>query len=333
MRYLFVSLSLMFLLRQSPQGETKETKQPSAASQRGSEESPVFVKQIPSPKTQEESAQDAKERADKTKNDRKLVEFTGILALLGFLQLVVFSIQSYYLRKTVQAAGEQAEDMKRAITESARSATAVEKVAQHLESSICTAIEQSKSLESTVRETARFASAMERAAEHIAASSEVARASVNSINQQMRAYLVVDIGSAVYQDRANNKKFQAIPSIVNAGLTPAHKVSFIARAAILPNPLPDDFAFPLPDAPSGTSVIGPRQTITICPIVDDFCDDGDVEAIKAGNQGQGLYTWGVFTYEDIFGKPQYAKFCQLYTWFPDGKTWGYFANRHNEISK
>jgi hypothetical protein len=97
--------------------------------------------------------------------------------------------------------------MKRAITESARSATAVEKVAQHLESSICTAIEQSKSLESTVRETARFASAMERAAEHIAASSEVARASVNSINQQMRAYLVVDIGSAVYQDRANNKKF------------------------------------------------------------------------------------------------------------------------------
>jgi hypothetical protein len=194
-------------------------------------------------------------------------------------------------------------------------------------------IAQSKSMQLSVAEAARLASAMEVVSKEIAVSSKAAMASVTAINQQMRAYLCVVIGTALYQDRAKNLKFQTVPSIVNAGLTPAHKVSFSASAAILPAPLPADFTFPLPAPTSGTSVIGPRQNITVTPVVEDFCDDSEIEGIKHAAQGKALYTWGIFTYEDIFGNPQYTKFCQIYTWLQDGKTtWGYYADRHNDAS-
>lgn len=142
----------------------------------------------------------------------------------------------------------------------------------------------------SVAEANRSASAMESIAKEISVSSKAALASVTAINQQMRAYLCVIIGAALYQERAKSLKFQAVPSIVNAGLTPAHKVSFRASAAILPIPLPEDFGFPLPPATSGTSVIGPRQNITVSPYVEDYCDDAEVEGIKSGTQGKALYT-------------------------------------------
>jgi hypothetical protein len=318
---------------ENPGKKSSAPEKPPAQEQRGTKDSPLFIKQIPTPKTEEESAQDAQERKEKTANDRKLVQFTGILALVGFLQLVVFGLQSYYLRKTVLAAGEQGEDMKRAIAETSRSATATEKVAKHIESNLETDIQQSKSMEESVAEAARLAAAMEQVAKDIAVSSQAATASVSAIGQQMRAYICVVVGTAIYQERGRSMKFQAVPSIVNAGLTPASKVSFQAKAAILPSPLPDDFKFPLPGIVSGTLTVGPRQAITASPWVDDFVDDSEVEGIKNASSGKCLYTWGLLTYEDIFGKTQYTKWCHSYTWLADGKTtWGYYDQRHNDAS-
>jgi hypothetical protein len=290
--------------RQPQQTQSRSAKQPASADQRGTEKFPLVIKQVPTPKTDAEAAQEAKDRKEKTANERELVRFTGwlvvatlILAVVGFFQLFVFGDQARQLRKTVKAAAEQSEAMERSIAEATR-----------------------------------LASAMEVVAKEIAVSSKAALASVSAIGKQMRAYLCVVIGTAIYQDRAKHLKFQAIPSIVNAGLTPAHKVSFIASAAILSIPLPEDFAFPLADKPSGESVIGPRQDITVGPIVPDFCDDADIEGIKRGDQGRGLYAWGTFTYEDIFGDAHYTKFCHMYTWRPDDKTWGYYQGRHNEAN-
>jgi hypothetical protein len=88
-----------------------------------------------------------------------------------------------------------------------------------------------------------------------------------------------------------------------------------------------------PVSRAGVLFIGPRQNITVSPIVKDSVDDTEVEGIKSGQQGKGLYAWGIFTYEDIFGKPQYPRFCHLYTWLADGKTtWDYDDNRHNDAS-
>lgn len=234
------------------------------------------------------------------------------------------------MKQTVEATAQQNEDTKRAIRETSRSATATEQVARHIETSIQTSLGQSESMQRSVAEAARLASAVEIVAKEIAVSSKAATASVSAINRQMRAYVRVVTGSAVHQDRIKNLKFQAIPSIINAGLTPAHKVAFKASAAILPIPLPADFTFHLLDNPSGQSVIGPRQEITISPIVSDFCDDADIEGIKTTASGNGLYVWGILTYEDIFGDSHYTKFCPLYTWLQNGKTWGYYADRHNE---
>ena len=184
----------------------------------------------------------------------------------------------------------------------------------------------------SVAEASRSARAMEVIADKIAVSAQAATSSVSAINQQMRAYLCIVVGSAVHQERAKNLKFQAVPSIVNAGLTPAHKVCFKACAAILPHPLPGDFKFPLPETANNTAVIGPRQNMTISPIVEDFCDDSEVDRIKRGTGDKALYAWGTFTYEDIFGASHYTNFCHLYTWLPDSKVWGYYADRFNDAN-
>ena len=87
-----------------------------------------MMKSIPPIKTQAESEQDAKDRNEKTTNDRRVVILTGILALIGFLQTLVFGYQAYKLRQTVKSAGEQAEAMERHIGEAARSADAMESI-------------------------------------------------------------------------------------------------------------------------------------------------------------------------------------------------------------
>jgi hypothetical protein len=246
---------LAFIFLQTP--APKAAQHPSL-DQRGTSQAPFVVKVVPTPKTQEEIAQEVEDRKQKAANDTNLVVATFILAGIGALQLFVFGYQAVQLRKTVQAAVGQSAAMERYITEANRSATAMEKVAVHIETS-----------------------------------SKAGTASLSSINQQMRAYLCAVIDKGLYQDRTNNIKFQASPSIINAGLTPAYKVFFRSRAAILPLPLPKDFMFPLPKEAVGGSVIGPRQNINISPIVEGFCDDSEVESIKRASGGKALYAWGM----------------------------------------
>lgn len=292
---------------QIEQGQSDAPKQKGVQDKRGTEAAPLIVRQLPAPKTDEESTEEARDRAEKAANDRKLVEFTGslvnatwVLGGIGILQLFVFSYQAYQLRVTVHAAAEQSESMERSITEANRLATAMEGVSKDIAISAKAATESVAALK-------------ERTA------------------QQMRAYLCAVVGSGVYQERTKNLKFQVQTLIVNAGHTPAHKVAFRANAGILPLPLPDAFTFPLPGEAMGASVLGPQQNMSLNPIVDDFCNDGDVEKIKRAD-GEALYAWGIVTYEDVFGKPQETKFCQILTWLPDGKIYGYYIGRHNDAT-
>jgi len=295
------------VVSQAKQDQSYALQQQGMRDQRGTEAAPLIVKQIPIPKTNVESAEEAKDRAEKVANDRKLVEFTGslvnatwVLGAIGILQLLVFSYQAYQLRVTVHAAAEQSESMERSIAEANRLASAMENVAKDISISAIAATESVAALK-------------ERTA------------------QQMRAYLCAVVGSGVYQERAKNLKFQVQTLIVNAGHTPAHKVAFKANAGILPFPLPDTFAFPLPGEAIGASVVGPQQNIHLNPIVEDFCSDGEVERVKRAD-GEALYAWGIVTYEDVFGKSQETKFCQILTWLPDGKIYGYYIGRHNDAT-
>jgi len=90
--------------RKPPREENKTTQQSAAPDQRGTEQSPAIIKLIPTPKTAEETEADRKEKEDKNKSDVSMIRLTGALALIGFLQLLVFGWQGIQLRLAVSAA-------------------------------------------------------------------------------------------------------------------------------------------------------------------------------------------------------------------------------------
>jgi len=294
--------------RSPQQKQSSSTQQPASTNDRGTHESPIFVKQLPPEKTEVESAQEVKDRQQQRTNEGRLVNFTLwlvlatlILAFVGVLQLFVFSDQAKQLRKTVKSASDQSIDMKNSIAEAARAAKAMEDVARHFERSVTQAQES----------TAMFSKRGE---------------------MQMRAYLGVEVGTAAFQVRPQNIKFGAATGMLNVGATPAHKVGFVAEASVLPVPLPDDFAFPLPPLTEGGLVLGPHQKMTITRFVKDFVPDEQVEDIKVC-KGQGLYIWGIIEYVDVFSAKHTTRFCQILNWGADGKTvFGTYISRHNDAT-
>jgi hypothetical protein len=196
-------------------------------------------------------------------------------------------------------------------------------------------IAQSTSMQQSVAEATRLASAMEAVSKEIAVSAKAATESVAALKErtakQMRAYLTVVFGSGVPQERQKQLRFEAKPALINAGHTPAHNVRYQARAEILPVPLPEDFAFPLTGEFVGGALIGPQQNVIISAVVDDYCDDGEIEDIKTG-KGKVLYIWGIVMYTDVFGEDHYTKFCQSTLFTTDGKVFGFFLPKHNEAT-
>jgi len=84
-------------------GTTKFTAptKPATPDIRGTEQSPIVIKVIPPPDDDTKSAAEKKEREDKSESDWWLVKLTGVLALLGLLQLFVFGLQARRLRQTI----------------------------------------------------------------------------------------------------------------------------------------------------------------------------------------------------------------------------------------
>jgi hypothetical protein len=272
------------------QQQSTAAQQPDAADQRGTDQSPLVVKTLPSVKTQAEAEQDANDHKEKSTNDWHVVELTGVPAVIAFLQLLVYTYQAKKLRETVQSAGEQAEAMERHIGEAARSADAMEKIANTIQTGNRAII---------------------------------------------RAYLTVVIGTAVYQERRPEQgdlRFEARPNLVNTGNTPARKVRIMRRkAGILPVPLPVNFDFPLPDddPTQGDAVVGAHLTYMMNTVVDDFVENALVPAVKEGT-GQGLYVWGLVTYEDIFGERHFTKFAQHLYWLSNNTVMGFYIPGQND---
>lgn len=249
--------------------------------------------------------------------------------------VLVTGVAVIYAIKTLRAIREQVQEMRSAGEQTDKLVS--ESIAQTK-----TLVLQTESLAQTAHhlgESAagahRSAQAMEDVATHIANSVEAARDSVAALRertaQQMRAYLTVIVGTALYQEEAKNIRFQGLPLLLNTGHTPAHKVSYVAAADILPVPLPDDFTFPLTDDFKGASVVGAQQNNQLFALVDHFVDESEVPDIKIA-KGKALYAWGTVRYEDIFGESHVTKFCQLITWLPNGNVFGMFIPKHNEAT-
>jgi hypothetical protein len=103
--------------------QAANSQQPSTADQHGTENSPFVVKLQPTPKTQAEAEQDAKDRDEKAANDRETLATNRNIVIVGFLQLAVFAgqlfvfgYQAFKLRQTIitmrEIAGTQSADTK-----------------------------------------------------------------------------------------------------------------------------------------------------------------------------------------------------------------------------
>ena len=69
----------------------------------GTEQSPLIVKTINTPKTKTEAEQERKDHEEKSAHDYLLVRYTGILAGVAILQFLALAIQAYYLNRGFQA--------------------------------------------------------------------------------------------------------------------------------------------------------------------------------------------------------------------------------------
>jgi len=88
---------------QLPQNHPQRSKNAIRSDDRGTENSPIVVKVLSTPKSNEEAIADAAEQKYKIAVDWRLVVFTGCLVIVGALQLIVFGLQAVWLRKTVYA--------------------------------------------------------------------------------------------------------------------------------------------------------------------------------------------------------------------------------------
>lgn len=150
----------------------------------------------------------------------------------------------------------------------------------------------------------------------------------------MRAYLTAIIGDALYQERRpgqSDLKFEGRPNLINTGNTQARKVRIRINAGILPNPIPNDFGFPLPeeDRNTGDATVAAHQSYVLGGVVEEFVPDVEIASIKEG-AGKSLFVWGLVMYEDIFGDRHTTKFGQQITWLPNGRVFGYYIPGQND---
>jgi hypothetical protein len=162
------------------------------------------------------------------------------------------------------------------------------------------------------------------------ASSRLAKAS----KRQLRAYLSVNTGIVIFQDEMKAQPFVVLPDCMNDGQTPAHEVSYNARADILPYPLPDDFNFPEKSEQAvvtSTAVVGPHRNFQLGAALDRFCDADEMNRILHG-KSERLYVYGTVRYKDAFGNPRLTNFSQSYQWRSDGTPLGENTKHHNDAT-
>ncbi len=224
---------------------------------------------------------------------------------LGFFTFRLWAETRDALADARKTAAQQAADTAKAIAQATRSAAAMEGVAASMHANV-------QHVQESVDTSRRIAATQRKHGE-----------------MQMRAYLSVLIGGAVFQDANNN--FEALPVIRNTGMTPARNVKWRMQADILPMPLPDDHKFPMPSARKGYSLIPPHSPdLTMNYVLPDRFPDADVQEIKR-MRGRALTVWGVLSYDDVFGEHHRVTFCQQMRWIgPNDAVHGYYVSRHNK---
>jgi hypothetical protein len=271
--------------------KTTSSEQSPAPDKRGTEQSPLVVKAVPTAKSPEEAAQDADDRNQKSANDRHVIWLTGALVFIGFLQFLVYAYQAKKLRETVESAEGQSKAMERHIAEASRSATAMENIADK--------IEDGNRAVMRAYLTVKIGGATYQ---------EKRGPGQSDLKFEARPE-VVNTGSTQARKVRIRKKADILPTPVPDGF---------------------EYPELADNTELGFATVAAHQSYTISATVDQIVPDAEIQAIKEG-EGKALHVWGIITYEDIFGEKHSTKFGQLLVWMVDGKTvYGYYTPGQND---
>jgi hypothetical protein len=288
------------------QPSTKTVKQPNS-DQRGTEQSPVIVKVLPSTKTKEEADTEKAKDLDQSSANWWMVRLTAAIVFVGAIQTVVFGLQARRLKQTIdtmeEISSKQTADIQASLTQTTNAASSMQNIAI----SMATSVQSVK--------------------ESVAINREIADRQKLITELQSRAYLTMVFDGVVPQ--GPSAIFESVIRILNQGNTPAYNIEFAMVADVLPFPLNDDFAFPLPPQRRFSSPIGPAQHKIISAMVAKRYSELEVEQIVKGID-QRLVAWGIVSYEDAFKIKRFVKFGYAYHRTGENQWLSTDTIRHNE---
>jgi hypothetical protein len=229
----------------------------------------------------------------------------SVLGVFGVIYTVVYARQAWKeAQRSADAAHEALEHARNDAAEQAERFRLQTELAQRAAASAAESAGAMQSVAASMDINAK------QIVKSVSISNDIAKTQRTVSEMQLRAYLSVVISGATFQERPR-LKFEGRPLLVNSGQTPAHKVKFVSKAAILPVPLPPEAVLSLPandDVLEG--MIPPNQNRTMSAVVDDFIPDEQVLSTMLGDN-QALYMWGVVTYEDAFEHQRRTEFCHV----------------------
>jgi hypothetical protein len=281
----------------------------STRDQRGTKESPLVVDTEGHQYTPAEAKEKSREKEDKHGVDAWTLRWAAITAGATVFLMIVGIGGVIAAIRTLRAIKQQAGLMETQIQDARKSNA-----------------DNAKDVQASIAEAVRSAEAMEVVAESMATNAESMKTSVVISREiadtqklvtelQSRPYLSAAFDSAIFQDE--NHVFEVQTVLRNHGNTPAYDVTFRSAAKIVPIPIPEDFAFLLPDDSAGasSSLIAPGMTKLLNRRVSSRVPDDQVGSIKLGDP-RGLAMWGLVKYRDAFMKNRQLKFAFTVTWMP-----------------
>ncbi len=177
--------------------------------------------------------------------------------------------------------------------------------------------------------------AAERQASEVRESLDIGRQTIETMernaHQELRAYVVVHTGNFRPQNSGRGRWLEWEPRIINTGKTPAHNVVIVARAAVMPHPLPPELDLTLTVGPSSSRwTLGAGQWSHARRWLDRMLTDTEMQQVM-NLQGSAVYIYGRVTYDDVFGVEHYTHFCQFAIWGSEGfAVEGNMIERHND---
>lgn len=276
---------------QNPPPRSNSAPKPANADQRGTEASPVVVNVIPTTVRPEDSTRGQQRAEDKEKADWWLVRLTGVLALVGVIQIGVFGLQARRLRETVEEmrdASKITADLAEAAKTQAIAATA-----------------SANSMEASSHESKRLAGAALLSAEHMGRSVAIQQ---DVAIKELRAYITIPRAKYPHFSTWVAKGITGQATILNSGRTPAHKVRMSSRVVLRPMGFDARPFLPIDETVGGSSgLLGPSEESMLEL---QKLDVSEADLLKILAKEVQPYCIGTIRYVDCEGEDRITNFSR-----------------------